>query len=111
METALSSGADKEEPACGDASSIEIAAHTLDLRGFLQALLQGSFHHRLACATAPARHHPTKWARAKAASAADLKFLSRPRRARQEFQIEKRHLNHVVASAPVASEIRVRACG
>jgi hypothetical protein len=46
METALSSGADKEEPACDDASSIEIAAHTLDLQGFLQASLQGSFHYR-----------------------------------------------------------------
>jgi hypothetical protein len=46
METALSNGADKEGPACDDPSSIEIAAHTLDLQGFLQASLQGSFHYR-----------------------------------------------------------------
>jgi hypothetical protein len=82
METALSNGADKEGPACDDPSSIEIAAHTLDLQGFLQASLQGSFHYRLARATPVARHHPTKWTPAKAASAADLKFLNRSRQAR-----------------------------
>src|ERR1700722_6809745 len=49
METALSSGPDREEPACDDASSIEIAAHTLVLQGFLHASLQGSFHHRFDC--------------------------------------------------------------
>jgi hypothetical protein len=60
METALSNGADKEGPACDDPSSIEIAAHTLDLQGFLQASLQGSFHYRLARGIALAGHHPTK---------------------------------------------------
>jgi ribonuclease P protein component len=40
----------------------------------------------------PDRDHPS-------ASAADLKFLRRLRQLIQEFQIEKRHLNHRVASA------------
>ena len=68
METALSSGADKEEPACDDASSIEIAAHTLDLQGFLQASLQGSFHYRLALGIVLGGHHPTKSTPAKGES-------------------------------------------
>jgi hypothetical protein len=68
METALSSGADKEEPACDDASSIEIATHTLDLQGFLQASLQGSFHHRFTRPAPVPSHHPTKSAPAKGES-------------------------------------------
>jgi hypothetical protein len=79
METALSSGPDRAEPACGDASSIEIAAHTLVLQGFLPPSLQGSFHYRFDRNPLLRRIIRQKRRQQKAASAADLKFLHRLR--------------------------------
>jgi hypothetical protein len=45
---ALNNGPDREEPACDDASSMEVAVLPCVLQGFLPVSLQGSFHYRIA---------------------------------------------------------------
>src|SRR3979411_2064286 len=60
-----------------------------------------------ATSTAPIETHQ-RIAALPSTSAADLKFLHRCCEFVQELQIEKRHLKHRVASAPFASEVRVR---